>query len=138
MMHVTELHINLDIDVYLRAWVQLRHHGSLEGLLQVEAHLSGLAVPVRSPLPLRGAKRCHAVLAVDDSPIVTSPTAGASDLQKETLLGCCKKASAGILKWKVMENKQLLRPIKLSLAEAIMHQQCFLLLFLFNKKDVNI
>lgn len=72
--------INLDIDVNLRAWVQLRHHSSFEGLLQVEAHLCGLPVPVRSPLPLRCAERGHAVLTVDDGSIVTSPTAGTSHL----------------------------------------------------------
>lgn len=85
---MTMLPINLDIDVNLRAWVQLRHHSSFEGLLQVEAHLSGLPVPMRSPLPLRGAERGHAVLTVNDSSIVTSPTAGTSYLG-ETVLRIC-------------------------------------------------
>lgn len=79
------LHTNLDIDVNLRAWVQLRHHSSFERLLQVEAHLRGLAIPVRSPLPLCGAERGHAVLTVDDSSIVTSPTAGTSHLEETAL-----------------------------------------------------
>lgn len=74
------LHIHLDIDVNLRAWVQLCHHSSFESLLQVKAHLSGLPIAVRSPLPLRGAERGHAVLTVDDSSIVTGTTAGTSNL----------------------------------------------------------
>lgn len=68
-------HINLDIDVYLRARVQLGHHSSFKRLLQVEAHLSRLAVPVWSPLPLRCAERGHAVLTVNNGSIVTSPAA---------------------------------------------------------------
>ena len=75
------LHINLDVDVYLRAWVQLGHHGGFKRLLQVEAHLSGLAVPVWSPLPLRCAERGHAVLTVYYSSVVTSPAAGTSHLR---------------------------------------------------------
>lgn len=69
------LHIDLNIDVYLRAWVELGHHSGFKRLLQVEAHLGGLAVPVWSPLPLCCAERGHAVLTVDDSSIVTSPAA---------------------------------------------------------------
>lgn len=79
------LHIHLDIDVNLRAWIQLRHHCSFEGLLQVEAHLGGLPIPVRSPLPLRGAERGHAVLTVDDSSIVTSTAAATSYLGRDSV-----------------------------------------------------
>lgn len=66
--------INLDIDVYLRARVELGHHSSFKRLLEVEAHLSGLAVPMWSPLPLCRAECGHAVLTVDNGPIVKSPT----------------------------------------------------------------
>lgn len=66
---------DLDIDVYLRAWVELGHHSSFKRLLEVEAHLSGLAVPMRSPLPLCCAERGHAVLTVDNGPVMKSPTA---------------------------------------------------------------
>lgn len=79
------LHINLDIDVNLRAWVQLRHHSSFEGLLQVEAHLSGLSISVRAPFPFRGAECGHAVLTVNDSAIVPSPTAGTSYLARDVV-----------------------------------------------------
>lgn len=65
----------LDIDVYLRAWVELGHHSSFKRLLEVETHLSGLAVPMGPPLPLRCAERGHAVLTVDNSSVVKSPTA---------------------------------------------------------------
>lgn len=74
------LYIYLDIDVNLRAWVQLRHYSSFKCLLQMEAHLCGLAIPVGSPLPLSCTKRGHAVLTVDDSSIMTSPAAGTSHL----------------------------------------------------------
>lgn len=72
---------DLDIDVYLRTRVELRHHCSFKCLLQVEAHLSGLAVPVWSPLPLCCAERGHAVLTVDNGPIVKSPAARTSYLR---------------------------------------------------------
>ena len=71
---------DLDVDVYLRARVQLGHHGRLKRLLEVEAHLRGLAVSVRPPLPLRGAEGGHAVLTVDDGSVVEGSTAGASHL----------------------------------------------------------
>lgn len=78
--------INLDVDVDLRAWKQLGHDGSFEGLLQVEAHLRRLAVPVRSPLPLRCTEGGHAVLTVDDGSVVPSPAAGASHLGRQQLV----------------------------------------------------
>lgn len=83
-IHAMILHIHLDIDVNLGAWVELRHHSSFESLLQVEAHLSGLPIAVRSPLPLRGAERGHTVLTVYDGSIVTSPTAGTSYLWRRS------------------------------------------------------
>lgn len=70
----------LDIDVNLRARVQLRHYSSFKRLLQMKAHLCGLAISVGSPLPLCCTKRGHAVLTVNDSSIVTSPAAGTSHL----------------------------------------------------------
>lgn len=64
----------LDINIDLGAREELGHHSSFKRLLQVEAHLSGLAVSVRPPLPLRCAERGHAVLAVDNSSIVEGST----------------------------------------------------------------
>lgn len=64
----------LDINIDLGVWEELGHHSSFERLLQVEAHLSGFAVSVRPPLPLRRAEGGHAVLAVDNSSIVEGPT----------------------------------------------------------------
>ena len=74
---------DLDVDVYLRAGVQLGHHRRLERLLEVEAHLCGLAVSVRPPLPLCGAEGGHAVLTVDDGSVVEGSTAGAPHLGEE-------------------------------------------------------
>ena len=72
---------HLDIDVYLRARVELCQHSSFESLLEVEAHLSGFAVSVWSPLPLPCAECCHAILAVDNSPIMKGPTPRTSHLE---------------------------------------------------------
>lgn len=71
---------NLDIDVYLGAWVELGQHGSFKRLLEVKAHFCGLAVSVRSPLPLRRAEGGHAVLAVDNGSVMKGPTTSTSNL----------------------------------------------------------
>lgn len=75
---------NLDVDIDLRAWKELGHDSSLKRLFQVKAHLCRLAVPVRSPLPLRCAEGGHAVLTVDHSPVMPSPAARASHLGGDT------------------------------------------------------
>lgn len=71
----------LDINVYLRAWVQISQHRCLESLLEVKAHLCGLAIPMGSSLPLRCTEGRHAVLAVDDSTVMEGLAAGASHLE---------------------------------------------------------
>ena len=55
---------DLDKDVDLRAGVQGREDGGVEGLLEVHAHLLGLAVTAWPSLALTGAEGGHAVLAV--------------------------------------------------------------------------
>jgi len=65
---------HLDIDVYLRARVELCQHSSFESLLEVEAHLSGFAVSVWSPLPLPcDVSLCHALRQIEyTSPLYSS------------------------------------------------------------------
>lgn len=55
----------------------------------MEAHLGGLAVTMRPPLPLCCAEGGHAVLTVDDRLIVTSPAARTSHLGG-TSMACLK------------------------------------------------
>lgn len=78
---ISEIVWYLDINVYLRAWVQISQHRCLESLLEVKAHLCGLAIPVGSSLPLRCTEGRHAVLAVDDSTVMEGLAAGASHLE---------------------------------------------------------
>lgn len=75
------LNLYLDININLRAREELGHHSSFKRLLQVEAHLGGFAVSMRSPLPLRRAECGHAVLAVDSRSIVEGPTSRATHLE---------------------------------------------------------
>lgn len=86
--------VYLHIDVYLRAWEELGHHSSFKRLLQVETHLGGFAISVWSPLPLSCAERGHAVLAIDDSSIVKSPTSGAPHLKQTQTITSNNKSPA--------------------------------------------
>lgn len=88
---------NLDIDVDLRAWKQLGHYSSFKGLFQMKAHLSRLAVPVRSPLPLCCTEGGHTVLTVDNSPIMPSPAARASHLGGDTIPCVTYKANVYVV-----------------------------------------
>lgn len=87
------LNTNLDIDVNLRPWKQLGHDSGFKGLLQMEAHLCRLAVPMRSPLPLCCTEGGHAVLTVDNSSIMPSPAARTSHLGGDTIHCLICKAS---------------------------------------------
>lgn len=83
---ISEIVWYLDINVYLRAWVQISQHCCLESLLEVKAHLCGLAVPVGSSLPFSCTEGSHAVLAVDDSTVMEGLAAGTSHLENRVHL----------------------------------------------------
>ncbi len=63
---------HLNEDVNLRTRIKLRHYGCVECLFEVHRHFYGFPITARPPLPLTGAERGHAVLAVDQRLVMQS------------------------------------------------------------------
>lgn len=71
---------DLHIDVDLGAGLELDEDGCLEGLLEVQHHLTGLAVAMGPALALACAEGGHAVLAVHQCPVMQGLAAEAMHL----------------------------------------------------------
>lgn len=71
---------HLHIDVNLGARMQLCQDGRLEGLTQLQAHLTRLPIPMWPPLALTCAEGCRTVLTVHQGPVWQGSCPGAPDL----------------------------------------------------------